>query len=448
MTSTPGDLTSDTNTGSQSPFGSDEQQPALSLRRTTLPRSTRSWSRAIVWSLIGLTTFAALYGVTAKIDSSIPATGTVRPSAGDTEISSTFNTLVERLYVKQGDYVEEGQELVQLRDTPYTLQLDQTRQLINLTRMEYDRIAALLGLVSPADQSLTFDTFAFASNIDELRLRQLAIQDQLSRSKITSRQFQSDLTSFLDRLDISEDILVRMSALYSQGAVSKLELDRIRDSHIELIASVNRARLEFESSKIAINEHEIKLRHLRAADREELFDNYASVSQKLVELEAKELDLKDRVGLSKLRAPTAGYIANVTIKGGEFASVSTPLMSIVPEDRLNVELKVTNSDIGFLRVDQPVIVRIDSFPFTEYGSINGFIKSISPDVIEPTSTDPVPYYLVTVELNSDHLLKKGNKYFLRPGMSVTALVSLGEKPLISLLIDRFSSLFDSAKTIR
>ena len=138
----------------------------------------------------------------------------------------------------------------------------------------------------------------------------------------------------------------------------------------------------------------------------------------------------------------------MSIKGGEFAYVSTPLMSIVPEDRLNVELKVTNSDIGFLRVDQPVIVRIDSFPFTEYGSINGFIKSISPDVIEPTSTDPVPYYLVTVELNSDHLLKKGNKYFLRPGMSVTALVSLGEKPLISLLIDRFSSLFDSAKTIR
>lgn len=448
MTLTPGDSASNTIPGSHSPRGEADQQPALSLRRTTLPRSTRSWSRAIVWSLIGLTTFAALYGATARIDSSIPASGTVRPSAGDTKISSTFNTLVEEVFVKQGDFVQKGQELIQLRDTPYTLQLQQTRKLIKLTKMEYDKTVALLDLVNPSDQSLTFDPLAYASSTEERRLRKLASQGQLSRSKITSRQFQSDLKSFQERLDISQDILLRMSFLYSQGAVSKLELDRARDSHIELIATVNRARLEYESSKIAIYEHELKLRHLRSADREELFDNYSSIRQKLVELEAKEMDLVDRVTLSELRAPIAGFVANVSVKDGEFASVSTPLLTLIPQDHFHVELKVTNADIGLVSVDQPVIVRVDSFPFTEYGSINGRIKSISPDVIEPTSTDPLPHYRLTVELDSDHLFKNNQKYYLRPGMSVTALVSLGDKPLISLLIDRFSSLFDSARTIR
>ena len=104
--------------------------------------------------------------------------------------------------------------------------------------------------------------------------------------------------------------------------------------------------------------------------------------------------------------------------------------------------------IYFLRLGQPVVVRVDSFPFTDYGSIDGVIQSISPDALEPNATTPVPYYPVSVSLNSDFLEKNGVKYQLRPGMSVTSLVSLGEKPLISLLIDRFSNLFEAAKTIR
>ena len=127
--------------------------------------------------------------------------------------------------------------------------------------------------------------------------------------------------------------------------------------------------------------------------------------------------------------------------------MNSPLMTIVPQAKLNVELKVNNADIGFLRVNQPVTIRVDSFPFTEYGSIKGVVKSISPDVMEPSSTSPTPFYPVSVELGSDHLVKNGEKHQLRPGMSVTSLISLGEKPLISLLIDRFSELFDAARTV-
>ena len=46
-----------------------EQRPrGFRQRRTTLPRSTRGWSRGIVWSLIGLTSFSVIYGLIARIE--------------------------------------------------------------------------------------------------------------------------------------------------------------------------------------------------------------------------------------------------------------------------------------------------------------------------------------------------------------------------------------------
>lgn len=448
MTSTPNDPLSPP---TQSPPGQIDQpgkQSVLSLRRTTLPRSTRAWSRAIVWSLIGLTTFSTLYGFTAKIDSSITALGSVRPVGGDTEVTPTFNTYVEKILVKEGDVVVAGQVLAQLRDTAFTLQLEQTKELKRLARQEYDKLIALLNIAGSDDQPLTLDPLALEASERELLLRQKAAQDQLTRANIAFRQQLSDTDSLEKRLAINSDILQRMITLRSQGAVSQLELDRLRERHHELNATVNRARLELDSAKVRIHEHQIKLNHLLAADREQAFDQLRAVRQQLVELEAKELDLSDRIALSSLRSPVDGIVAKISSNDGEFASASTPVMSIVPQHEVNVDLKVTNSDIGFLRLGQPVVVRVDSFPFTDYGSIQGVIQSISPDALEPNATTPVPYYPVSVALKTDYLQKNGVKYSLRPGMSVTSLVSLGEKPLVSLLIDRFSNLFESAKTIR
>ena len=71
----------------QTPAGPQEEPPSNGAddkelfsagyvkRRTTLPRSTRAWGRGIVWALIGLTSFAIIYGFLNKIDSSINARG-------------------------------------------------------------------------------------------------------------------------------------------------------------------------------------------------------------------------------------------------------------------------------------------------------------------------------------------------------------------------------------
>jgi hemolysin D len=46
---------------------------------------------------------------------------------------------------------------------------------------------------------------------------------------------------------------------------------------------------------------------------------------------------------------------------------------------LIVEATVSNEDMGYLKVGQPVEVKVDTFPFQRYGSLKGTLMSISPD---------------------------------------------------------------------
>ena len=65
---------------------------------------------------------------------------------------------------------------------------------------------------------------------------------------------------------------------------------------------------------------------------------------------------------------------------GQVVTPAQSLVTIVPDGTpLVVEATVSNEDIGYLKVGQPVEVKVDTFPFQRYGSLKGTLISISPD---------------------------------------------------------------------
>ena len=93
-------------------------------RRFHLSKSTRGWSRAIIWSLIGLTGFGVAFASVARIDTSISAAGKLEPRGGTLEVLPPFTAPIRRVWVRDGETVSRGQPLLELdRDT-----LDHQRQ--------------------------------------------------------------------------------------------------------------------------------------------------------------------------------------------------------------------------------------------------------------------------------------------------------------------------------
>lgn len=425
-----------------------EQRPrGFRQRRTTLPRSTRGWSRGIVWSLIGLTSFSVIYGLIARIETSVNANGKLRPVGGVTSITAPFNAPVQQVLVKEGQVVKKGQPLIQLREQAVRNQRVHLGSQLRIWETQSNLLALRLGLpgLTPgtpaADRQLKVEQ-------QDVQLRLQAATQELKRSEINLEQQASDLLSLRRRQAIENSITDRMKRLVKEGAMTRLELDRQEQRIAELEGTIFRTEKELESARYRIRESQLKQRQIPAAESKQLYAQYDNARLQLASVQASIDELDDRLKLGRMLAPIAGRIFNLSIKPGETLTPVRPALQILPLNNLDVELSVSNRDIGFLEVGMPVDIRVTSFPFTDYGSISGTIARIGADALPPDVQNGQEFFPVLVTINSSELARNGRTYQLRSGMAVTALIQLGSRPVISLISDRIGSFMESTRSIR
>jgi HlyD family secretion protein len=147
-------------------------------------------------------------------------------------------------------------------------------------------------------------------------------------------------------------------------------------------------------------------------------------------------------------APITGRVFDLNVKPGETTNTARPFLKLIPDHDLEVELAISNRDIGFLEPGMPVDVRVTSFPFTDYGSLKGTLLRVGADALPADPQNPQEYFPAKVRIDRNVLERRGRSYNLRPGMAVTALIQLGSRPVISLISDRFGAFVESSRTIR
>jgi HlyD family secretion protein len=116
---------------------------------------------------------------------------------------------------------------------------------------------------------------------------------------------------------------------------------------------------------------------------------------------------------------------------------------------LIAEVFITNQDIGFVKEGMTVDVRIDSFPFSEYGDIQGEIISIGSDALPPDQIYDFYRFPAKIKLDSQTLNTNGREIPLQSGMSVSTNIKLREdRRVISLFLERFTKEVESLKNVR
>ena len=124
-------------------------------------------------------------------------------------------------------------------------------------------------------------------------------------------------------------------------------------------------------------------------------------------------------------------------------------MKIVPSGELSARVNVGNKDIGFIRSGQAAKVRVDSFPYTEYGEIDSTILNIGADALPPTELIRSYHFPVDLSLSSSSLeTKEGTTIPLQAGMTITTNLKLRDRRLIELLSDLFTNRGESLKRLR
>ncbi len=118
---------------------------------------------------------------------------------------------------------------------------------------------------------------------------------------------------------------------------------------------------------------------------------------------------------------------------GGVVTPAQQLLIVVPNDHpLEVEAWVENKDIGFVKEGQPVEIKVETFPFTVYGTINGRIVSVSDDAVPLENVGPT--YAARVSMDRSEMIVDGRPVRLSPGMAVTAEIKTGERRLIEFFL--------------
>ena len=201
----------------------------------------------------------------------------------------------------------------------------------------------------------------------------------------------------------------------------------------------------------------------------------ADQAQKLSEAEFKRDHLTQdlvrataKADRTRIVAPIDGQVQQLAVTTlGQVVTTGQPLLVVVPTDLpMEIEALVQNSDIGFLAVGQEAVVKIDAFPFTRYGTLNGKVIRVSGDAIynrdassqdastpvqsqNASALDTTPktqdlVYAVDVQLEKQSLFVDGKVVPLAPGMTATVEVQTGKRRVIEYLLSPLREMVSGA----
>ncbi|MGI8669159.1 MAG: HlyD family secretion protein [Aridibacter sp.] len=389
----------------------------------------------------------------AELRSTVTAPGEIRPIQF-INLSSEVQGRIEEIYVKEGDVVEKGQQLVRL--DPNQLQSNTDAQIAALDAARDDvqgsrsQVTAAQNQYSQSQQGLIAQEAAINTaqqqvasaeeSVNQARQQTVASQTEVDRNKV--------------EVNAARRELKRTEELLESGVASRLEYDQAKDRLDTAQANLNnaQARLNVQNSAIKTAQNSVKEAKARVAEARAR-SNQQEVAVKDAKRAVSTADYSANASQSRANqqaavlrgsrnqrdktlqvAPIAGVIADIPTKVGTFAVAglsTTPLLTIADMTTVNIEVKVNETEIDKVEVGQAAIIKVDAFGDEE---IKGEVTQKTPLAVGSSqtsgglsstiNTQEAKEFRVVIELvDVPDTIKNG----LRPGMSATAEITTDVK---------------------
>ena len=326
------------------------------------------------------------------------APGEVIAQAGTQAVESRVGGTVTAVSVRDGDRVARGAELVQLDATAAIADRAIVRSTIDDAKAEIARRTAAIAAVG-VDPVAVGDTVTWA---DDIPASARAREDGILRADLTEVAASiADLASqraakLASRDRFTASIAAEKSLIEARTERTNMHqqlADKGWDSRARVLEALGPLRQEQVSlatleGSLAEVEAAIPVLDRRIADVRQDFttDNTQkrAMAQERLDQALQQLRQADRsVEELTLTAPVSGIVHALAVTTvGQAVKPGLQLLQIVPEDTsIRVNAYVLNTDIGFVRVGQPATIKVDSFPYTRYGTIQGRVTRIAPDAV-------------------------------------------------------------------
>jgi hemolysin D len=211
-----------------------------------------------------------------------------------------------------------------------------------------------------------------------------------------------------------------------------MEKDQIR---LEQEAELAMQRSRSQEMRAALKETQAQLQSLTAELRRQMLDTISEGTQKFVILQQELIKTTSRQHLMQLTAPIDGTVQQLAVNTiGGVVTPAQPLMLIVPDHHpIEIEALLENKDIGFVKKDQDAEIKIETFPYTRYGTIKAKVAHISQDAINDEKRGLT--YLVHIQPERNKIQIDEKSVALSPGMVVSVEIKTGSRRVIEYFLN-------------
>jgi len=401
--------------------------------------------RALLWCLTTFVTLAIAWASLSEVKIVSRATGQVITSGRSKVVQAPSEGLVAEIRVREGQSVSAGDILISL-DTAL-IDADQRRQTSELreARAKDRRLRTLLNQVQQGVEREPYgDDYSIDHTPPELRLvaselaRYRAQLDSSGHEIRTQQHLLNQTLALVAKLEqtlpLVDEQAAKLKSLMAQKLQPRLNWLDVERKRIEQVHDLRSAQARASEIRARIDQLEQNRIALQAGFRAEWLDQLVHSSHALEALESEQLKLEERRARHVLRSPVDGVVQRVGATSvGTVVSAGQALVTLVPiGERLELEALVQNRDIGFVVPGQLARVKLDAFPFTRYGTVDGTIRHVSQDAVQSESGQLV--FPARVELAVQAIKIADANVRLTPGMTAQIDVTTGTRTIMDYLI--------------
>ncbi|MEE4108144.1 MAG: HlyD family efflux transporter periplasmic adaptor subunit [Halieaceae bacterium] len=369
---------------------------------------------------------AAVFLARASFARSESVSGWLEPDAGIVRVFAHKGGRIARVLVREGDAVVKNQPLAVVTGD---------RVLADGQRLE----DVLLGEYVSQRRVMEHSLARIAARAEEKR-RIIASNRQHAEKQL--RWVDAQLDTLAARIDLFRNRRDAQEQLNRKDLVADAAIDHLREQELELennFQSISARRVSL------LNQIAQSHSSLAMLDQD-VADETAALNLKLSNLSQATAKLRGERSYV-VTASIPGVVSGLNAIEGQLSTMDRQLMSIVPESsRMTARLLVPPRSSGFVQPGQRVRLRYDAFPHQKFGLHGGTIVDVARNISlgHELADAPVPVrepaYQVSAVLNDDAVFAYGERHALRPGMTLSADITLEERSVLEWLLDPLLSL--------
>lgn len=360
---------------------------AILLEEAAPPVYMRTTIKLVSYALI----IFLIWALFATLDIVAVAPGQIMPIQAVKVIQHVDGGRIATIDVVDGQTVTQGQVLMRLNSTEAGAEFQTLSAKYWGLYTRVERLRALLG-DRPADFSKVPEEYKQFVAEQEFTLR--TSKDQIA-------QLQNEIKIFSEvsaiRGDLAKEKLnTRVQALDAQRNLSGAQAELLRY-------------------------------------RRNNMDELNTAANDLAQAEEQMTKLQDRLERVEVISPVDGVVQDLKFRtvGGVIPPGAT-LMNVVPLDgKMHAEVRVQPTDIGFVKIGEPARLKIGTFDFMRYGTIEGKVSMVSS--FSNLDEKQQPYFKVIVSLPQTFVGESKDKR-IEPGMTVQADIVTDHQSVLRYLL--------------